>query len=215
MCAQHDHTATADSPATITPDAITSHARCPNCGGRGSAPSSDSDCKPCGGSGHVSMEDAHEYLAHHLRSIDSLLALAADAGDSRCYVLYAAERLTVEAAVLSTDANGPLPNGAGAAAAIISDSFRELHCDLQVLHALHAAMWNTAEEDAEEAPELHAARLVARSLVERAEAAQAEAARLLGELGVELADHPFSVETDQRFRTEADRCRRVGLAPSR
>lgn len=173
MCARNDDTATGGAAATTAPEAATGRARCPNCGGWGSAPSLDEECLRCDGSGHVTARIALEYLVSHLCSIETLLALAGEGGDSCADLLYAAEMLTAGVAVLSAEAGGSLPGSAGAADKVIGEYLRELSFDTP---ALHAAIWNCQER--QDAAGIHAARLIARGASERAEAAEREAARL-------------------------------------
>ena len=186
MRPQSDDTVTS---ATTTP---ARRAPCPTCGGSGFHPSTDdpTPCVPCQGAGIVpSASAAHDTAHMHAAMIAALLEHSAEldnpAPSTTGALRYAAEHLTVQAAMM-VDATPHYP-GADAAPAdeLLSQSMSHAGAEFAALHAVLIGI------DGATAPAAMAgAAIVARSIAARMERAEDELAKLRAQVPRSGEDEP-------------------------
>lgn len=166
------HTATTDEPTRRAP--------CPSCGGMGYHPSVDTSrrCYSCRGTGAVqSATIAHEHITTHTAMAACLLRhavtsdLDADTADA---LRYAAQHLTVQAAVMVDLTPGAPPTDASPADKVLSHSMTRAGGDLV---ALDAVLVYTGDSDMDAAL-LSGAAIIARTIADRMQHAADEIAEL-------------------------------------
>ena len=155
-----------------------SRAPCPSCGGTRYHPSNIhmKPCGPCGGTGLVqSAARAHEIASGHMREIAELLSIAVDGELSASAIgalQYAAEHLTIQAAVMVNEAPHSVTDDAPPADRILDQSMLRAGGDIPSLHAV-LSLIGDREDYA-----LRGAMLIAQGIAVRMEQAEGEIAKL-------------------------------------